>query len=502
MVKIVLFIIFCLKRIKKVKYNSYITKKMGKFIQTLFFGILILILALFIISSPPKDVIREPAVAGLFYPSSQAELAQDIASLLDNSDQTDPPSQVRALIVPHAGYRYSGQIAAQGFSLIDQKIGTVIILAASHNEHYKGASIAGVDQYKTPLGQIKVSSKAEQIRKHESIISHPSAHIKEHSIEVELPFLQHQLGEFEIIPILISEMGYEELAQILLPYVDEDTLIVASSDLSHYYSDNKAQQMDQICINAIQEQSLDNLAYCEACGIVPIATILKIAQEKQWKSKLLDSGNSGDVTNDKSNVVGYASFAFVENYVQEDQQEMLLTLARNTVEEYIKTGLVSSLNPEDFKDLSENQGCYVTLTKEKEQQPLRGCIGDSIPLRPLYECVQTNAINAAVDDDRFQPVREPELDDITIEVSVLTVPKDFEFDSPEELLEKLRPNIDGVFMQYRGRSSLFLPSVWEQLPDKERFLENLCEKQDSPPNCWQREDVKIQTFQAQIFEEE
>ncbi|MBW2970970.1 AmmeMemoRadiSam system protein B [Candidatus Woesearchaeota archaeon] len=449
-----------------------------------------------------SKVIREPAVAGTWYPSSAEEMEAQLNQFYANAQQETLPGELKALVVPHAGYIYSGQVAANGFNLVNENIETVIILAPAHRVPFKGVSTPNATHYKTPLGEIPISEKAfEMLENEQLIVSIPEAHLQEHAIEAELPLLQHKLNDFEIIPLLVGDADPEQLAQVVLKYLDDKTLIVVSTDLSHYYPYGKAVNIDKNCIDAIPALNFEAMEPCEACGKKPALALMHIAQTKGWKGKLIDYKNSGDTAGEKSAVVGYASIAFHEEGISEEAKQILLDIARTTIENHLSGKELPKLTPGEYPEsIKKVQGCFVTLNKG-EEQALRGCIGHILPQTELYNCVQQNAVSAAVNDRRFQPVQYSELDDIEIEISVLSVPKLVEFSTPPELLDKLTPLKDGVVIEYNGRTSTYLPQVWEQLPIKEDFLSRLCQKQGSPSDCYARQGVKIYSYQAEVFAE-
>ena len=183
----------------------------------------------------------------------------------------------------------------------------------------------------------------------------------------------------------------------------------------------------------------------------------------------------------------------------EAEQEFLLTLARQTLEEILSGHTIPEMDEGQLTPkLREVQGCFVTLNKPSG---LRGCIGHILPQVPLYQCVAQNAISAALYDRRFLPVTYDELGDIHIDISVLSVPERLEFSSPQDLIDRLRPGVDGVVLRYQDRTSTYLPQVWYQLPDKEEFLSHLCVKQGSPADGWSRPGLTIETYQTFVFEE-
>jgi len=250
----------------------------------------------------------------------------------------------------------------------------------------------------------------------------------------------------------------------------------------------------------------------EACGDLPVLTLMHLARQEGWKTKLLDYCNSGDTSVDRSRVVGYAAIAFYEGddaiksdetdgrELTADDGQYLLDLARKTLVEAVTNKRVPKVDQSTVPErLRERGACFVTLNKDDQ---LRGCIGHIFACRELYLSVMENAVQAALADRRFQPVEADELNDIEIEVSVLTTPKCVEFNSPEDLLAKLRPGTDGVVFGIRGRRSTYLPQVWEQIQDKEEFLTGLAKKADLEPNAWKDPDAAFLTYQVQAFHEE
>lgn len=445
-----------------------------------------------------NEVIRKPAVAGSFYPNNKKQLEDIVGEYLNEAPYYGLYG-IRGLVSPHAGYVYSGPIAAYGYKqLTNKSYRTVIILGPSHYVRFEGASIPNATSYETPLGLVKISPKAEEMMEEEIFVSNPQAHEKEHSIEVQIPFLQEVLaGDFTIIPIVTGEVDPRELAETLVKYVDGDTLVVASSDLSHYYTYEQAVGLDKKCVGSIPKLDFNGTGECEACGRTPILVLMYLAEKLGWSGRVLDYRNSGDTAGTKESVVGYTSIAFYSG-LNKEEQEFLLKLSRNVLENYTKDGVIPKLGMSIPKKLKTMQGCFVTLNKNGN---LRGCIGHIIPQKSLYDCVIENTVNAAVNDMRFEPVEEDELGDIEVEVSVLTAPEKLEFSTPDELLEKLVPLRDGVIIKYGSHQSTYLPQVWEKIEDKEEFLSSLCEKGGSHGDCWRNPGVEVYTYRAQVFHE-
>ena len=457
-------------------------------------------------SDQKNTTVRRPYVAGQFYPGSAAELTRMVDEYLEKADPTTVGGEVKAIIVPHAGYIYSGEVAAYGFKVIPEKIKKVFILGANHNANagYFKFSVASEDYYQTPLGQVKVSSISHDLLKNKLFVDEPNANLS-HIIEVELPFLQKRLDDFEIIPIVLGTANAEDLTSLassLSSYLDDQTLIVVSSDLSHYYPYDRAVAIDKETIGNIEIMDIEKAVRGEACGMPGVMVLMLIAQQQGWKARILDYRNSGDTAGDKSRVVGYSSIVFYkapEKELTDGDKQFLLKLSRETLESFI----TSKKKPEvDKSKLSEalknNQACFVTLTKRHQ---LRGCIGDLYAHRPLVDAVIGNTIAAAVEDPRFSPVTENELKDIKIEISALTAPKELKNEGPDKLLQFLVPLKHGLILSNHGRRATFLPQVWEQLPQKEEFLEHLCQKAGLPAACWKDPATQFQVYEAIMWEE-
>lgn len=447
--------------------------------------------------------IRKPVVAGTFYPGNKEQLKDLINKFLsqvkfDKNEILYP----RALIVPHAGYIYSGAIAASGFALLKGKnYKKTFLIGPSHHVYLKKASIPQVDYYETPLGLIKLSKISKELLNEQYFEYISQAHTEEHCLEVEIPFLQVVMNETEIIPIIIGQSYINEIAESLIKKIDNDTFIIVSSDLSHYHPYNDALKLDNQCVKSILNNDFNNIYKQEACGLYPIIILMKIANHFGWKAKLLDIRNSGDTSGSKDNVVGYAAIVFYENKKKD------LTLSdkdKNTLFELARTAIIKKSQNIDVSKYSisnpllEKRGCFVTLNLNNE---LRGCIGYIMPVKSLYQAVIDNAFNAAYQDPRFMPVSEKEIKNLKIEISILTVPEKMNYSSKDELLNKLIPNKDGVIINKNGRSATFLPQVWEQLPAKEQFLEHLCQKAGLSSNTWKDGDMEVLIYKAFVFHE-
>lgn len=289
-------------------------------------------------SRPQAPKVREAAVPGFFYPAEKAELAEMVDSFLADV-KAEPLENVRGLISPHAGYRFSGQTAAYAYKqLLERDVRTIILMGPSHTALFRGASIPDATAYSTPLGNVPVSPRAKELAKIRPLITNPPCEVRrpawwsqspkkappfgedtphtwEHSLEVQLPFLQRTLKDFTIIPIVFAEerlVDVEKVARVLMDHMDDTTVFVVSSDLSHYKPYAEARRLDTACTKAICDLDLDAMKQQEACGKAPILALMHIAKQRQWKAKLLDYRNSGDTAGDRSAVVGYAAIVFFE----------------------------------------------------------------------------------------------------------------------------------------------------------------------------------------------
>lgn len=265
-------------------------------------------------------IVREPKVAGMFYPSSKSELEKTINTFFDNINLESNFVNVKGIISPHAGYIYSGQTAAYGFkTILNKKFKNVIVISPSHREYFPGISIYNGTAYKTPLGEIEINKELSNsfVEKSNLIFLGDEGHKAEHALEVQLPFLQIALGEFKLVPIVIgdqSKMFVNELADVLQNFVNDENLFVASSDLSHFYKREKAMLKDGRIVDHINNFEFGELQSdletkkCEACGGGAIVAVMKSLKEKKYEhSKVLSQTDSGYITGDTSEVVGYLS---------------------------------------------------------------------------------------------------------------------------------------------------------------------------------------------------
>jgi len=471
--------------------------------------------------------IRQPAVAGGFYPRNKGELEKQIKSFLN---KVRPHSReegfLSILIVPHAGYDYSGQVAAHGFKQLEDKdFSTVILLGGSHQAYIQGAAIDENDAWETPLGQVLIDKDLAKkiVDECQGINFSSSAHVQEHSLEVEVPFLQSVLSGFKIVPILLGETDenlLKNLAEVLSKNITAKTLVVVSTDLSHYPVYEIANKVDQLTIDSIlsgdpkefesvisaqMEKGYSNLVTC-ACGEKAVRVGMMMAQKLgEGKWELIKYANSGDVEiGDKNRVVGYGAIGYylsISNYpiiqlsnLNKKQQEKLLEIARETLESYLTSKKIPEFDIEE-EELNQKLGAFVTLRKEGR---LKGCIGQIEPSDdPLWQVVRRMAIEAATKDIRFSPVKVQELKEIEIEISVLSKPE--KINDPY----KIELGKHGVIIRKGQRGGVFLPQVaTENNWDLDTFMGELCsQKAGLSWDCWKKGGVDIYTFTAQVFEE-
>ncbi len=485
--------------------------------------------------APAFTKVRDTAVAGMFYPAGAKKLSNMVDGLLGGAKPLGIKG-LRGLICPHAGYRYSGKTAAAGYKQLEGRdIRTAIVLAPSHYaDGYRGASIPDVEAYRTPLGDIELSPLAGELIGKGSFVSQPlcivqrpgwwrqarkelppfgqdTPHTWEHSLEVQLPFLQKTLKDFQLVPAVLRNADTKAMATALAEHVSDKTIVIASSDLSHHNPYDKARRMDAKCVEAICKLDVDAMASQSACGSEPILTLMHLARIKGWKTRLIDACNSGDTAGNSTSVVGYATIAFYDPNASDSgaaavsdiygpaERKYLMKLARKTLVQVTKDQSLPDLKTDEVpKQLIESKACFVTLKKSGQ---LRGCIGGFFPVQPLYQAVLGGTLNAATKDRRFKPVTTEELDSIEIEISVLTVPKALKFKSPEDLLAKLRPHVDGVILRKGQYQSTYLPQVWAQIPEKEMFLSQLSRKAGMSSDEWRKSGLVVMTYQVEAFHE-
>ncbi len=455
---------------------------------------------------------RAATHAGTWYPGHEKELREMIQGFLSNA-RSKLNGEIYGLISPHAGYVYSGPVASFAYKLVqNQEFDDVIVIGPSHYHAFIGASIDTMAGRQTPLGRVDYDLPlARKIMKNDkNIVYDNSAHIQEHSTEIQIPFLQVVLKKFKLIEIVVGSHDYkscEVLSQaITKAIVGKKVLIVASSDLSHYHPQKEAEELDNLVIEAVANYDPKGLSRklamdsCEACGGGPIIVAMLVTKEiGATKSKPVVYATSGNITGDYSGVVGYLAAALYKEAEVEvgvdlgftkEEKMKLKEIAKKSVE-----AVVRKQKAPDFGEipgrLKEPYGIFVTLTKHGN---LRGCIGRIIGDQPLYLVCQEMAKAAALEDPRFSPVTEKELGDLDIEISILT---------PLEQITSFDDIVigrHGLYIVKGYCSGLLLPQVAAEYGwSIEEFLEETCHKAGLPADAYKAKDAKVFKFSAEVF---
>ena len=412
------------------------------------------------------------------------------------------PGFPKALIVPHAGYVYSGSVAAEAYDRLRPARGIVrrvVLLGPCHRVPVRGLALPDATAFATPLGQVPIDREATaSLAELPQVVVNSAVHAEEHALEVQLPFLQRVLGEFSLVPLAVGEATAAQVAEVIEKlWGGAETLIVISSDLSHYHPYEEARAIDRGTAQAILDYSTD-IDHEQACGATPVAGMLLAARRHKLKVELLDLRNSGDTAGGRGRVVGYASFAFWDGAPSfgEEHGRKLLDIARNSIEAALGVSKLKLLPDEPW--LKPARATFGTLT---QNGCLRGCIGSLEAHRPLGEDVRHNARAAALSDPRFPPLSREELPGTRIEVSVLSTPKLLAFADHADLIAQLRPGEDGLILEYGGARGTFLPQVWESLPDPEQFVTELKRKAGLSPGV-STAKCRIQRYRVLKWKEE
>ena len=444
--------------------------------------------------------IRPAAVAGSFYPIEPVALAAEVAAYLAKAaPQPQGARAPKAIIAPHAGYVYSAAIAASIYARLAPLRGTVrrVVLAGpAHRVYVRGAAVPSVGAFASPLGAVALDPEAlAALRALPFVEVSDRAHALEHSLEVHIPFLQAVLGEFLLVPIVVGEASPQDAARLFdAVWGGAETLIVVSSDLSHYLPYEAARARDSDTASAIVhlDATLDPE---EACGAAPINGLILAARRRSLTVEQVDVRNSGDTAGGKDRVVGYGAFAFHAPRIQMPdpaQGRQLVEIARRAIEQ---DDDAPAARDGDEGWLAEPGASFVTLHLDGE---LRGCIGSVEARRPIGDDVARNARAAAYRDPRFAPVTPAEWGRLLVEVSVLSGREPLPVCSEADALERLRPGVDGIFLEYQDRCATFLPQVWEGLPDPVDFLGELRRKAGLATRFWHR-DVRLSRYTVEKF---
>lgn len=477
-----------------------------------------LFILIFPVTMSSGERIRMPVFAGTWYPKDETELTATLKSYIEDAKVESVGGEVIGLICPHAGYIYSGKVAAHAYRTLKGKSYDVVVLVGpSHRYPFKGASVYSQGSWVSPLGVLKIEeSVAKSILDHdETIRDIEAAHVKEHSLELQLPFIIEMLGQVPIVPIVMGEQDLENVRIVAEAIASalrgKKGLIIASSDLSHYHDGATADKMDARLIDFVKAMDTKGLmdelrkGSIEACGGGPIAVALMASRELGAdRVKILKHTNSGDVTNDYGSVVGYLAAVLYRSernkegnspgwqgsVINSDDQEYLHEIVRETIRAALE-GTEPLYEKRESKALHERRGAFVTL---KIDGKLRGCMGQLVPAGSLIEVVKAMAIAAAFKDPRFRPVTKEEFELLEIEISVLT---------PLELIHdpnNVKVGTHGIYIRKGFNSGVLLPQVaTEQGWNRVEFLDATCRKAGLPEGTWREEGTEIYTFSAQVF---
>jgi hypothetical protein len=481
-------------------------------------------------AKPAKTEVWKSTLAGTWYKADSNALRADLAGFFQKA-VVKPKEDVIALILPHAGYQYSGQTAACGVKSLGRSYRRVVVIGPTHRLPMEDMfSVPRATHFETPLGRVPLDVEfAEKLLKYPLFQNVPAAYQQEHSVQIEVPLLQYKLGDFKLVLIVAGQCSYDAIAKagrILASLIDADTLVVASSDFTHYgpqyqyvpFKENIPEGLKKLDMGAFEFiAKLDAkglLGYRDGtgatiCGCVPIAVLLE-ALGKDTKAEMIRYTTSGELTSDYSNSVSYLAAAFRGKWTNStppasapgqttlspEDKKQLLSLVRQTIRyalDHQRAPEPADLNFAASESMKPPRAAFVTLKKNGQ---LRGCVGDIFPQRPLYKSVITNAIYAAFGDRRFPQLQKEEYDQLKVEISALTAP------TPVASWRDIRIGVDGIVLNKDGQSAVFLPQVApEQGWDLETTLRYLSEKAGLPADAW-KEGASFLVFQADIFGEE
>ncbi len=446
--------------------------------------------------------VREAAVAGMFYPQDADTLRRQVRDYLAAAEPERPSP--KALIAPHAGYVYSGPVAASAYRALRalrERVSRVLLLGPAHRVYVRGLAASSAEFFRTPLGDVPLES--ETIRRMVEELPFVSyadeVHELEHSLEVHLPFLQETLSRFTVLPLAVGDARSEWVESVLeQQWGGCETLVVISSDLSHYHDYATAQRLDEATSDAIEHLQPELISAEQACGRIPICGLLRLARRRGLTVETVDLRNSGDTAGPHDQVVGYGAYLFYPPSagIGHEDKNTLVDIARRSIEHGLEHDEALATRADDFTaELAAPGASFVTL---KLDGGLRGCIGSLSAQRPLVVDVAENAFAAAFRDPRFPRLTAAEFERLSIEISKLSVPHPLRFATETELLEQLRPREDGLILCEGNRRATFLPSVWEQLDQPQEFLRRLKVKAGLPADYWS-DTLRLQRYTTESW---
>lgn len=454
---------------------------------------------------------RPPAVAGAFYPGDPETLRAEVTRLLA-AVPVGEGLRPKALVVPHAGYIYSGPIAASAYARLrapGPPVERVVLLGPSHFGAVAGLALPEEEAFLTPLGAVPIDgAAAARAMALPQVTRSAIAHLREHSLEVQLPFLQAVLGPFSLVPFSVGLASAEDVAGVLdALWGGPETLVVISTDLSHYLPYDEARAVDHRTAAQVIALDAEGLRREQACGRVPLQGLLLEARRRRLSVDLLDLRNSGDTAGGQDQVVGYGAFALFEpaglRVVPPRAEHAEGHGHRAGVATSVARAAVANLfggpapaRPEGEPWLEEPRACFVSLHLHGA---LRGCCGTLEPRAPLFEEIVRCARLAATEDGRFEPIAAGELPGLDVEVSVLSPLQPLAAEDEGEAARRLRPGVDGLYLVAGSHHATFIPAVWEQLPDPRAFLLHLRAKAGLADG-W-RPGTRLFRFTAERYQE-
>ena len=440
---------------------------------------------------------KNATFAGTFYP----EKPEEITNLLNSYKQdVKIDYKSKAIIVPHAGVYYSGHAAMAGFQRLEPSE-NIFIIAPSHHHKFNNIALPEYTYFDTPLGSLEVNNRLiKDITENFPCMLSNEVFDNEHSIEVQLPFIQNlffphvqsaidfvkglkNIGrKIRIVPVLVGDCDYRLISDLISTYWENSSFVI-SSDLSHYYPIQECRQIDTYTATIIETGKLECFQPQQACGLIGIMGLVDFANTNECSLIRAMLYNSGDISRETEKVVGYGSwFLYTDTkneYLEQYYSEYILRV--------VKASIIAAINGEEFiprdipTPLTQYGASFVTLKRKGE---LRGCIGSVYPTKPLILDLIDNARNAAFQDSRFEPVTAEEVSHLQVSVSILSSIERINFKDERDLLSKIHPH--GLIIDDLGRRAVYLPIVWEQLPDRQAFLNTLKEKAGLPQDYFSK----------------
>ncbi|MEP4379548.1 MAG: AmmeMemoRadiSam system protein B [Alphaproteobacteria bacterium] len=460
-------------------------------------------------SDSTQTHIRPAAIAGTFYPAEPDALTRMVDACMAGA--RDNGLAPKALIAPHAGYIYSGPIAASAYQTVADRAGEisrVVLLGPPHKVAVRKFCVPSAHAFRTPLGDVPIDSAGIA-----TALTVPGVeqsdipHAEEHSLEIHLPFLQRVLGDFTLVPVIVGGPSPDETDALLKAlWGGPETLVLISSDLSHYHDYDAANRLDQGFRRSIETLSPDKIEDEQACGRFPVKGLLARAHALDLRVTTLDVRNSGDTggRDHRDRVVGYGAWALEyasTARLPDDDRAMLIDGTKRSIANGLRTGRPAEVQHGSFSPALETyRAAFVTLTLNER---LRGCVGSILPHRSLIADVAGNGYKAAFGDPRFPKLTAEEAAMMDVSVSILSHPRPIAFASEAEAVDALQPDVDGVILQATDadghtRRGLFLPQVWAQVPAADQFLRHLKAKAGLPQDHWD-DSIRLWRYTTETF---